>query len=290
MAKKQSANDYVRDYIFDNLVPKILSSSELTKVNLQRGFRDYLISQGVSELIATENAEKWLSNLQSHIEKAKSNWLRLGVPSPFDFSANGLLIISHYHPKWKDITGRNPLPAEFCGILEWIKSLDGKQFLFICAVFLKTIDSDPIYITDASGDGGIDLIGKSSSGPLRSQLFYIQSKTSQKRISRDALLLEYGKYSSTQNTLLFDEYEEALGIQNSLDGSTSTYLFISNNEFAHSAKEHASNLKILLRSGTQIAYWLSMQTNLSNLKGLLSVLTPSLKRDLKFNISPNLTL
>jgi len=291
MTKPSKGRESIRKFVHDYLIPKTTTTTPpLIKLNIRAEFRNYLIAKGTPELEAEENAEKWECNLKEIIFAAQEEWSRQGVPCPFGFSAKGDLLIGLGHPKWGEITNQEKLPPEFNGISAWLHSLSGKEFLVACSVYLKLVGCDPIYITDGSGDGGIDLIGLISQGPLRSHAYYIQSKTSKSQISRDMILLEYGKYASTLNSHTFREYENALKINASFDGTNATYLFISNNEFKKNARSEAKQLRILLRSGSQLAFWFSQKTTLSKLRFICNGFVDELERNLSNNISKKIDI
>ena len=129
----------------------------------------------------------------------------------------------------------------------------------LCLLFLAGCDL--ILVTDASGDGGVDCIGRLNSGYIGSINLFMHSKKSDARINKDMLLKEFGKYSHLKKLPVFQQYLSALGKSTSLDGFTSVYCFVTNNEFERSARDYAFDEAFTLRSVRQSAYWISKKHN-----------------------------
>ena len=69
------------------------------------------------------------------------------------------LYICWFHHKFEEETGFEGLPTTFSWVLEWLDNLSPREFLIPCAMYLKLLGASKIFITDSSGDEGIDCLG-----------------------------------------------------------------------------------------------------------------------------------
>lgn len=158
----------------------------------------------------------------------------------------------------------------------------------MCLLFIF-LGAGIIFITEGSGDGGVDCLGRIDQGPLRSLCIIIQAKTSNSRISRDLIFIEYGKYQMLPTTEKYKQYIENLNKESSSDGMAFTYLLVSNNEFIPQARKVASNLGILLRSRTQLSHLLASFSDLNTLQRILDDLIHLARPSASFtNIAPRI--
>ncbi|GEM_PF-2075251 len=265
-----SGKEEVQKFVFGNLFGHVSRVDCPPTLNVQRAFRDHLASQLRAKLMADELAEKWRLNLLQLIERQLvENWDGLGVPRPMALLNDEETLVTWTHPKFSELSGLDPLRNEFFAIMDWLNGLSSQEFLIPCVCLLALIGADPIFVTEGSGDGGVDCIGKIERGPLRSLCLFVQAKTSSSRITRDRLLMEYGKYQMLPHLDRYKLYRENLGLNSSSDGASLMYMLVSNNEFDAPARSVASNLGVLLRSRTQLAYWLWACTSREVLEKLI---------------------
>ena len=283
-------NTEIRSYLYDFLFTKILNQGCPRTLNIQRSFRDHLALKEHLEDSADELSEKWHQNLLYRIEQNLSEaWDGLGVPRPIALLDNdNTTLVTWSHPRYSTLTGLGPLPEEFIAIVNWLQSLDPREFLIPCACLLSLIGAEHIYITEGTGDGGIDCIGKIENGPLRSLCLFVQAKTSNSGVKREILLTEYGKFKMLPFLRPYQQYLEKLQVENSFDGMGISFLIVSNNEFLPGARSAASTLGIILRSRKQLAYWLSTKASLAELEKLLKELHKYVQRDASINLAPHI--
>ena len=264
----------ISSYLYDFLFLEILNQKCPRTLNIQRTFRDHIARKESLKDSADELSERWHQNLLYRIEQNLSEaWDGLGVPRPIALLDNdNTTLVTWSHPKYSTLTGLGPLPEEFIAIVNWLKNLNAQEFLIPCSCLLSLIGAEHIYITEGTGDGGIDCIGKIENGPLRSLCLFVQAKTSSSRVKRETLLTEYGKFKTLPSLDPYQRYLEKLEIQNSFDGMGISFLIVSNNEFFPGARSAASTLGIILRSRKQLAYWLSTKASLAELQKLLKEL------------------
>ena len=287
MVGSWQANKEVNAFVFENLFKKISKKNCPRSINLQRLFVKYLREFKRRRNTADELAEKWRLNLERQIEQTLSQyWDTLGIPRPIAFSDNNDTLITWTHPRFIELSGIDPPTKDYFSIVGWLESLTSKEFLFPCAYLLALLGAERIYITEGPRDEGIDCIGRINDGFLRSICFFVQAKTSNSMVSRDVVLMEYGKYKMLPISSRYNNYLNDLKITNSSDGMAIVYLIATNNEFRPSARSVASNLGILLRSKSQLAYMLSSKgtpQKFINLQNHLQNLPPS---DGLFNLAP----
>lgn len=292
MPENLSAKDCFKDFIFDKLLPEITSEKCPNKVNLSTRFKTYLCNKGVSSQRSEELSAEWMPALLKKVTEQLEDWSRLGIPYPFCQSDDqNDLFVTWRHPKYEELTGYVSISETFIGIIQWVESLSAREFLIACAVYLKTLGATKIYITDGRSDGGIDLIAKIERSPFNSVVFFIQAKTTQtgESISRDTILMEYGKYLSLPHEPVFQKYRQALEIEGSADGASYCYAIFANSSFQKSAKDISSKLGILLRSKIQLAYFLSQLLDKAIVEKISEDLNGMLKVDLSLNIADKIS-
>lgn len=279
----------VTQFIYENLLPDLLSVDSPEAFNLQTSFASYLKERADSQtkLEADEHAEKWLGNLRTILEKELESWQIRDVPQPAWIDPDQRTLITWKHPNFETFTGFPSPGIEYFAILDWLTGLNASEFLVPNAVFLAHLGADRIYFTEGRGDEGIDLIGTIDNGPLKSTCIFIQAKTkaNHSRISRDTVLLEYAKYILLPRTEKFREYRRTLNIDSSIDGNAIIYVITANTGFDNSAREVARQLGILLRSHIQLARFVQLKYNtIEQVREMHTRLKPHLKPDLSNNI------
>jgi len=281
-------NKSVIDFVHDHLMPKILSPSPPGLINLRDEFAEFLAGKEFEDDDRVDElAERWEPHLRRYINKRIDDWTCLSLSPPMTFTDEEDKIITWRHPRYEAVTGFNVLPASYGAIDEWIQGKTGeREFLLVGAIFLKALGANLILATDDPGDGGVDLVGRTdNSEPLRSTFFFVQAKfLKRKRISREILLIEYGKYLQAQRSEIFGRYRRNLAMNQSRDGAAAVYMVITNSEFTDSARQAAVELNILLRSRKQLSFWIARNASIAKIReveGDLGIL----RKDLDFNLA-----
>jgi hypothetical protein len=278
-------DEVVPPYLHNVFMPYVMSSEAEERINLSRNFSAHLLGLGVPKTLADDFRSRWLPNLKQKLFLIQQEWISLGIPCPFEASERGDTYVTWRHEKYQAITGRSPLTKEFTEIYEWLSSQPERELLFSCVCYLKLMGANPIFITDKSGDGGIDVIGRVSSGVLQSSCYFVQSKSAKSFVSRETVLTDYAKFLACQSTDLFSSYRDAMNMRKSVDGTSINFVFITNSEFQDGAKTVASDLGILLRSKRQLAYWLSEKLSLKQLMDARAILPSNLIASLERNLA-----
>ena len=290
----RSAAEAVNKFVYDELIDAALDPDPPETLNVPQQFASFLVAAQFNRLVAEEEAERHRKLLRFRLKAAINQWLDVGLPAPIGYADNLDVVLTWKHASYAEITGHEPLSLGFVETYEWLTSLEPRDFLFPCATFLKIVGCDPIFITDGSGDEGIDCIGRIADGPIRSIFLFVQCKTrkegAKKFIGKDVLYQEYGKYATLPKTEKYQEYLRALNFAKALDGSANVYVLISNGEFENNAQVVARNLGILLRSVRQLAYFLSANSTPEQLKDLKSRITIPRGPDLQKNFAPEIQL
>lgn len=255
-------------------------------VNLQQVFRKELQRKGFSSLRATEIAEDWLEKLQQELEKQLIEWDLLGIPRPLVEASSPFTFLTFRHRNYESVLGMQGIPTQFPEVYNFVSSLSPREFLLVPACLLQLAGCNPIFISDGSGDGGVDCIGQVIAGSIRSLCLFAQARTSLNDISKESVQLEYAKFQDLQETGKFAEYLAALGKGNSADGRAICYLMFANAEFKEPAREYARRKGLLLRSCKQAAFWLSQNYSLDSLLEIQKNLGVNLVRDLNKNLAP----
>ena len=229
-------------------------------------------------------AERQERLLNRRLLDVVEEWSRLGIPCPIGWSEDSDLWLTWRHPKYVELTGQLGLHRKYIFSLNWLSTLNAREYLLPGVLFLKILGCDPIYVTDGPNDEGIDCIGRIAEGPLRSTIVFLQVKTrqgNQNRMGRDVVLQEYGKYLMLAKTTKYRDYLDALKFDEIRDGSANLFLMVSNVEFDPRGTEIARDLGVILRSRRQIAYFLSMHFTM---RGLVDA-----KRKVKIPSTPDLS-
>lgn len=273
----------VRRFIHEHLVPAVVSTEPPIAVNVLARFAAYLVSEGAPPIVAEERAEEWRQLLIDRVTKELIRWEEVGTSRPAWFAEDERTLLTWSHPKFSDRTGFPSMGLLYFEALQWIRVLEGKHFLIPCAVFLRSIGADPIYITDGTGDEGIDLIGMVNGGALHSTTVFVQAKSGGGQMSRDAMLLEYAKYKHLFRTNKYGEYLSAL--PKSPSGSSFVYAVAARAGFAPAAQDAAARLGILLRSDIQLAQYIEERyQTISSVRDMEGRMSTHLQADLTYNV------
>jgi hypothetical protein len=258
-------------------------------INLSLALKHRLLEKGFSPIRAYELSEQWADRLSEEISSLLVEWDAIGVPHPVTLTTVPRTLLTYRHRNYVSALSGEGLPTEFGEVVNLLASLSPRHFLLVPACLLHIIGCEPIFITDMSGDGGIDCIGQIVSGPLRSLCIFVQAKTGRNYISKGSTQLEYQKFSDLRATAQFTQYLAALGKGSSSDGVSICYAFVANTEFESPAREFSQSKEILLRSQRQLAFWLAQSFGYNNLVRLVADLGDSMTRDLSRNLTPLLT-
>lgn len=234
---------------------QVLIQRPVHTINTMVNFKDFLISKKFPAIISAEFAERNLGNVIVKIFERCEEWSELGLKNPLHILDQKGRLITWLHPRFEEISGKKPLSPDYCSILKSIQAADSREFLGYCACYLYALGCTKIFITDSSGDGGIDLVGSFSDGMLRNVCIFVQAKTtaSPSQLSKEVLLADYSKFLLLRKMPKWSEYSKAMGADSSISGMGSIFIFLSNSEFKPGLRDAAVGLEILLRSGRQAA-------------------------------------
>lgn len=260
----------IRSYCRERVWEEVFSQTHETRINLKQALTQHLVRSGVIPILAEEFAERQLAYASSDLAAACAEWESLGVPPPLWQADQSGLLITWKHPKFEEITDREPLSSNFPDFWKAIRFSLPTELLFHIAGYLYTLDCDNIFITDKSGDGGIDVIGLKNSGPFRGICFVVQCKWAATGVGRDSFLCDFSKNLLSERTGRWKTYVNEIGLNKAIDGFSKCYLFASNNEFADSIRDAARELSVVLRSGRQIAHSLASRFTLSEFNSIRS--------------------
>lgn len=294
MSKDISHKEIINEFIFSHLIPVITSNFCPKVLNLQSYIKEYLNSSLSDEILREELALKLMPDLIRRLNLRLQVWSRLGIPYPFwPKEDDEKCLITWQHHKYEELTGFAPVQKNYIEVMGWVSDLNSKEFLVACCVYLKAIGATKIFITDGSGDCGIDVIAKVEGSAFNSFVFFVQSKTVQNKtatISRDTVLKEYGKYLSLRHEEIYQRYRRALELDNSDDGVSYCYTILANCDFHNSAKEISARIGALLRCKIQLSYFISQHFNATQLNEIKNNLKNNLRPDLTYNIADKITI
>jgi len=282
--------DDIRHFARELFRTRVVSTVADASINVMGEFAEYLISKGHSRIVSDEYAERHITHVIELIHKRADEWSILGVKSPIHILDNGPQLITWAHPLFVNISGKQAITSDFCAVLDCIRHCDSREFLGYGACYLFALGCERIFITDTSGDGGIDLVGVFNRGPMRNVCVFVQSKTVQPKagealgmVNKDTLLCDYSKYLLLRKMPQWNEYCQSSGLMQSIDGMGCIFMFLSNSEFKPGLREAAIGLEVLLRSGLQIAASITELGSLVTIQAALEAMRP-----FSANISKNL--
>ncbi len=249
-------NNSSRTFLISKLVPCVVSPSAPKVLNLFDAFIAHVSEEKKwGPIRSTEFVTKHFGHLCDLLERHFSDWDVQGIPRPIAQTDQERVFVAWPHEQFRRFSGlEETIDRNFCEVFEFIQSLSGRPFLIICALWLKCMKFRTIYISDAKGDEGVDLLGLLDQGGLRALIAVVQAKTSNEAVTKGTVMAEYGKYKSLIHTEKYMEYRKALDIDGSIQGSTWTYVIMANQAFNGPARVAARQLGILLRSLHQISF------------------------------------
>jgi hypothetical protein len=254
-------------------------------VNLRTLLQQRLVAiDGVSELQASELTEIWLERFLQQIDSILYEWDAVGIPRPIITGGAPHVLLTYRSEQYAKHNAEK-LPSDFGNMINEISTMTPNEFLWIPVCLLHIAGCDPIYITDAKDDGGVDCIGIMPTGTLRSLCVFLQAKTSTTKVSKQTLQLEHRKFEDLKGSGLLTTYTAALSRGNTKDGLSICYGLVTNNEFEKSAIKYAAERHILLRSSRQIAYWLSKHYGLDKIRNLIRSTDGKLQKSLQRNFA-----
>lgn len=258
---RPSGND-LAEFSYSRIWEAVVSTAAAERINARAAFVDFLILKSHPALIAEEYAEKNVPLLLEQILKVCDQWESLGIPRPLEVVDQKGSIITWRHPNYEKISGRKKLPDSFCDVWAWVRSAREREFLFCCAAYLFLLGCSRIFVTDTTGDGGVDLIGIHEADPFRGMCFLVQAKSALSQVGKESLFSDYTKYLLLRHAARWEEYRKVLGVDKSSDGIGIIYIFASNQEFCPAIIQAARDLPIMLRSGRQLAHGLAKRADL----------------------------
>lgn len=279
-----------RSFLFERLVPRVLSPAAPKAVNLKDEFRNHFRENGLGPIRSEELSNDQFGQLCDFVERHLTDWDAQGIPRPLAQGDQDHIYVAWPHDQFARYSGLSErIDQNFCEVFEYIQSLDGKEFLVICALWLKCIGFNKVFVCDGRGDEGVDMLGLLEQGGLRSLVAVVQAKTSNSPIGRGLLLSEYGKYQMLSHTTKYIEYRRALDLDNRIEGVSWSYMLLSNQTFDFSARRDSSRLGILLRSIHQLTYFLAQDYTKEQIKAEVDRLSPP-RADLTANFCSKLSI
>lgn len=286
MGKVKPANA-INDYIWNQLDPLLLSSDCPASINVELRFASFLQSSRKLESLPSQSlAAKWKSDLLRKVQGYLDDWsIQRGHDPAAPFSEDVNELITWRNPRFEELTGRKPIHTNFVEIAEWVRSLNGQDFLFATALCLKELGASEIYVTDSKGDGGIDLIGLCRDGPLNAFYFLVQAKTGGgKGLSRDLILQEYGKFKATMRSAESSQYRDILNKVPRVEGRALIYLFCTNMNITPPSAKAARDLGVPVRTFRSVTLSMCRFGDRQTLQEALEKIRPRLTRDLDYNL------
>ena len=163
---RPSGNE-VAEFSYHRLWDSVVIASGPDRLNAQAEFVSFLVAKGHPQIIAEEYAEKNIALVLTKVAKVCDQWEALGIPRPLHIANQVGTLVTWKHPNYETISGRQRLPEQFCDVWRWVKGCMEREFLFCCAAYLFQLGCSRIYVTDTTGDAGLDVLGVYESGPLR---------------------------------------------------------------------------------------------------------------------------
>ena len=181
-----SPSEVKKAFLFQNLLPTVLSASAPRAINLYDEFRGYIRSIGLGEIRSAEIANDQFVALTDYLERQLADWDAQGVPRPLTRTDQERIFLAWPHEHFRRYSGLDEtIDENFCDLFDYVQVLNGRQFLVLCALWLKTLGFRKIYICDSRGDEGVDVLGLLEDGGLRSLVAVVQAKTSSEPIGAD---------------------------------------------------------------------------------------------------------
>jgi len=251
----------------------ILIDSPARVLNPVLEFSRYLTLRGIDSKESAEFAERNRKNLILEINTLCGEWEKLGLDMPLCISESR--VITWIHPSFMDHSDFPPITREFTQILSAVRGAAPRDFLGIMACYLVSIGCTKVFITDTSGDCGIDLIASFGSGELGQVCLFVQAKTSTGiATKKEALLADFSKFLLLKRLPKWNTYIKACELDRSISGLSTIFAFTTNAEFREGIRESALGLEVMLKSGRQIAASISKKFTSEQFERAVSSLRP----------------
>lgn len=287
---KNDAKAHARKFVTGWLESLALNPGARRAYSVETELRVYLEYCGMESGAAIEAASTCVPIVRKVMFDYVERWHSQGVATPFHFSADDEdLVITWEHSDYARVDGTVEPTGELYQVYTWLGKLKDKAFLVACACYLRSLGCNRIFITDDSGDEGVDCIGTIAAGPLQSTTFFVQAKSSPKPCSANEIRDEFGKYAGLPNTEIYLRYIRALGIEQSASGAAYVYLFASNADTFFGAASVAPKIGALIRSRRQLAVALHRSFSLDSLRRISGDARWPSGRDLARNVAPLIT-
>ena len=274
MPNREHRQRFVQDVLAASLDPE----APAPVLNLLRGYTRFLEHAGFDSLSAHEQASLDVIKVLEVLEAKLADWDAQGVPRPLIRVEDRHTFISWLHKEYLRYSGApRGLDVDYCKLLSFVQGTDSRQFLVVCALWLKCLGVREIRVVDAKGDGGVDLLAVVADGPLRSLIVAVQAKTSTGTLDRSMVFEEFGKFSMLPQTKMYSVYRSVLSLDEAQDGAPWCYGIFTNSGFDSGARAAAGSLGIMLRSGRQIAYNLRKCHSAASVVAEVERLTPHLR-------------
>ena len=286
-------NSDIKNFILSSLLPCVLSPNAPVVVNVRNEFTRYLRAKQFGDLVATEFADSQFGSLVRELEAHMGEWDCQGVPRPLAATHQEAVFRTWAHDAFCDVAGAGKqLDRNYCEVLQYMRGLGEREFLVICALWLRCLGYTTIFVCDGPHDGGIDVLGQLQSGGLRSLVAAVQSKTSVHPIKRGVIEHEFGKFQillggGTQKYL---QYRSALRLDASAEGTSWVYILLTNNAFDPGAQDAARRAGVLLRSVIQAALIISESYSKEEVETMVVRNAANLRADLTTNFFGRLSI
>ena len=243
-------------FVHGALLPKVVSPDAPRVLNILDEYRDYIKEKGLDEIEASEQATQQIGGVRRVLSNYLQDWDAQGLPIPMvEDIEQEHVFVAWPHIDFLRLSGLDAtIDRNFCATYRYLRTIDGRQFLVVCAIFLKCLGFDTAFICDGPGDEGVDLLGRVENGGLRSLCVVVQAKTSQGRLGRGTVVSEYSKYLALPHAAKNRIYRDLLKIGASREGVALVYMLVSNSEFDYAAQDAARKLGFLVRSNAQVAF------------------------------------
>ena len=276
-----------RTFIETMLVPRLLSSETSHAINIEDEYYLYLVQRGISDSVASEAAEAQLYSLTAALEDYLLDWDHQGLPRPLTATDQQDVFLPWSHTEFSRYSGLNEgINKNYCDILQYIRGLDDREFPVVCAIWLRCLGCGTILYCDGRGDCGVDVLGRITTGGLRSLAVAVQSKTTGGTVGRRIVLAESSNYQLLLNSpqARFHQYRKALQLDISRDGAPWIYVIMTNSEFQDGARQAARDARIMVRGVKQVALIISGAYSKKRIEQLVTTITPELTPDLDLNL------
>ena len=276
-----------RRFVEAVLVPHALSPERSLAINIEDEYYLYLVQRGIPDSIASEAAETQLHSLTSVLENYLVDWDQQGVPRPLTATDQQDVFLPWSHTQFPRYSGINEgIDKNYCEVLHYVRGLSDREFPVVCAIWLRCIGCETILYCDGPGDGGVDLLGRVTTGGLRSLAVAVQSKTTGSTVGRKTILTESSNYQLLLNSPVgrYQAYRDALQLDISRDGASWAYAVVTNSEFQDGARQAARDLRVMLRGARQVALVISETYAKKRIEHLVRAIAPVLTPDLDVNL------